>query len=168
MFNGIQYSASVANFMNDTNQMPLESWHPRLPNIVYFGMDWLCPGYDQVLYTQLIKYYGNITPENTIQYITPIVQTGDLHIAIYDLTNMILYTANARRSGLMLLIGCRPVFIPAHRRVWSRNGVRSLVRAVEYERCLLRFSRLSFFLSLLAMQIFNTSPTPPVPPKATM
>ena len=44
MMNGIQYSASVANFMNDTNQMPLESWHPRLPNIVYFGMDWLCPG----------------------------------------------------------------------------------------------------------------------------
>ena len=27
------------------------------------------------------------------------VQTGDLHVAIYDLTNMIMHVANARRDG---------------------------------------------------------------------
>ena len=90
-FNGVQYSASVANFMNDSTQMPLESWHPRMESvcahtvlcgvlmhvqIVYFGMDWLCPGYDSAMHTQLSAYYGNLTLANTKQYITGIVQTG--------------------------------------------------------------------------------------------
>ena len=33
-------------------------------------------GYDEALYTQLIKNYGNIDAANTIKYITAIVQTG--------------------------------------------------------------------------------------------
>jgi len=41
-------------------------------------MDWLCPAYNAVLAKQLQTYYGKITPELTIQYITSIVQTGDL------------------------------------------------------------------------------------------
>ena len=110
--------ASVANFMNATDMMPYnETWHPRMNSVVYYGMDWLCPGYDIALYRQLTAYFGNISLANTMQYITPIVQTGsilirvssdlktfisgDLHIAIYDLTNQILWTANARRDGLI-------------------------------------------------------------------
>lgn len=62
-------------------------------------MDWLCPGYNIVMSQQLTKHYGNITAEVTINDIVPIVQTGDLHIAIYDLTTMTLHTANARRDG---------------------------------------------------------------------
>jgi isopenicillin-N N-acyltransferase-like protein len=44
-FNSIQYSASVANFLNDTTLKPEGDWHPKIRNIVYHGMDWLCPGY---------------------------------------------------------------------------------------------------------------------------
>ena len=44
-FNSIQYSASVANFMNDTTLKPEYDWHPKIKNIVYHGMDWLCPGF---------------------------------------------------------------------------------------------------------------------------
>lgn len=44
-FNSVQYSASVANFMDDTNQKPEADWHPKIENVVYHGMDWLCPGY---------------------------------------------------------------------------------------------------------------------------
>jgi len=44
-FNSIQYSASVANFLNDTTLKPEADWHPKIKNIVYHGMDWLCPGY---------------------------------------------------------------------------------------------------------------------------
>jgi isopenicillin-N N-acyltransferase-like protein len=62
-------------------------------------MDWLCPGYNSVLGAQLQKNYGNINAATTIKDITAIAQTGDLHIAIYDLANMILHTANARRDG---------------------------------------------------------------------
>jgi isopenicillin-N N-acyltransferase-like protein len=42
---GIQYSYSVVNVMDDLNMRPANStWHFRVPETVYFGMDWLCPG----------------------------------------------------------------------------------------------------------------------------
>ncbi len=62
-------------------------------------MDWLCPGFNQVLGKQLTALHGNITAENTIRDVVPIVQTGDLHIAVYDLPNEILYTANAKADN---------------------------------------------------------------------
>lgn len=58
-------------------------------------MDWLCPAYNLALYTQLTAYHGNITAENTIRYITPIVETGSLHIGIYDFTRMQMYVSFA-------------------------------------------------------------------------
>ena len=62
-------------------------------------MDWLCPGYNQVLAKQLSAYHGNITAAITLSNIVPIVQTGDLHIAIYDHQRDSLYVANARGDG---------------------------------------------------------------------
>ena len=59
-------------------------------------MDWWIPGYNEALAKRLMAYHGNITAENTIHYITPIVQTGSLQVAIYDLPNKLLYIANAR------------------------------------------------------------------------
>ena len=45
----LQYSYSVATVISDTNLIPAnDTWHPKIPNIVYFGMDWLCPNYDIV------------------------------------------------------------------------------------------------------------------------
>jgi hypothetical protein len=35
----------------------------------------------------------------TVQEVVPIVQTGDLHITIYGLTNMIMYVANAKSDS---------------------------------------------------------------------
>ncbi len=75
-FRSVQYSASVANFFTDTDMQPVADWHPRMENVVYYGMDWLCPGYTTVLNAQLTKFHGNITAENTISDITAIVQTG--------------------------------------------------------------------------------------------
>lgn len=66
--------------------------------MVCAGMDWLCPGYSEVLARQLSHYHGNITAFNTIRDIVSIVQTGDLHIAIYDMSHHLLYVANARGS----------------------------------------------------------------------
>ena len=59
-------------------------------------MDWLCPGYSEVIAKQLLSYHGNVTAYNTIRDIVSIVQTGDLHIAIYDFSHGHLYVANAR------------------------------------------------------------------------
>ena len=62
-------------------------------------MDWLCPGYSEVLYQQLMKYYGKISPKITIRDIVSIVQTGSTHVAIYDLTNNVMYTSVAKTDA---------------------------------------------------------------------
>jgi len=86
--NGIQYSGYVAVPYDDTNQLPVnETWHPVVKDTVYNGMDWLCPGYTEPLGQQLQQYHGLIDETVIIQNILPTVQTGDLHIAVYDLTN---------------------------------------------------------------------------------
>jgi isopenicillin-N N-acyltransferase-like protein len=85
--------------MDDKTLKPEADWHPKIKDIVYHGMDWLCPSYNQVLANQLTTLYGNITVENAVKYVTPIVQTGSLIATYYDLTNEIVYTANARGAN---------------------------------------------------------------------
>jgi len=85
-FRGIEYSYSVAKFFDDTNMEPDEDWHPKIPNTVYYGMDWNCPNYDEVFAQQLNALYGRITPENGILNITSILTSGDNFISYYDLT----------------------------------------------------------------------------------
>ena len=98
MVKGIQYSGYVANPYWDVNQLPVnETWHPKIDNMVYNGMDWDCPGYTQKLGEYLQKYHGNLEANNVIGNILPSVQTGDLHIALYDLTNSYMWLSFARR-----------------------------------------------------------------------
>ena len=78
-FRGFQYSPSTANIFDDQNLMPLnESWHPRIKDVVYWGMDWICPNDNRMLSHQLKALHGNITVANTIRDIVPYVQTGPL------------------------------------------------------------------------------------------
>ncbi|XP_061188063.1 prolyl 4-hydroxylase subunit alpha-2-like [Saccostrea echinata] len=97
-FRGIEYSASVADLFDDLNMRPAEKWHPKIQNVVYWGMDWDCPAFNEVLGNQLQKYHGNITVENTIRDVVSIVQSGDLQVAIYDLTKNLAYLSNAKAS----------------------------------------------------------------------
>jgi hypothetical protein len=46
-------------------------------------MDWICPAYNLVLSQQLLKYYGQITPQLAIANITAVEQSGDNHLAYY-------------------------------------------------------------------------------------
>lgn len=96
-FRGFAYSASQLEVYDYTNMQPWNAtgntWHPRFDHITYWGMDWLCPNYNTVLAAQLAAGYGKLTPELTIQNITSIVQTGDTHIGIYDLTDSQLYVS---------------------------------------------------------------------------
>jgi len=100
-FRGIQYSYSVANFFDDTNMMPNEDWHPRIPGTVYYGMDWNCPNYDTVFAQQINNMYGSISPETGIQNITAIITSGSNFISWYDLTPGVqqMYTAFASQHG---------------------------------------------------------------------
>lgn len=96
--NGVEYSGRVANFYDDSNQIPVADWHPTIKDVVYNGMDWLCPGFTQPLGEQLQKYYGKIDENTIIHNILPTVQTGNLHIAVYDLTNSNMHVSFARAS----------------------------------------------------------------------
>jgi len=98
-FNGIQYGHDMAIAMDDTNLKPEADWHPKIENTVYFGMDWMCPGYDRVMAKQLQKYHGNLTAPLAIQDVMPIVETGDLHIYVADLANELFYFSVAARAG---------------------------------------------------------------------
>lgn len=62
-------------------------------------MDWECPGYSVVMQDQLQILHGNLTPENAISYVTPIVETGNLLVAVYDLSDEVIYVSNARGTG---------------------------------------------------------------------
>lgn len=56
------------------------------------------PGYDSVLATQLQKFHGSIDEVSTIHDILPTVQTGDLHIAFYDLTDQQFFVSFMRKA----------------------------------------------------------------------
>lgn len=96
IFRAFQYSHSVLRPQDDYNMMPDNStWHPRMKNIVYYGMDWICPSYNLVLSQQLQKYHGSFSPEIGIRYVTPVQRSGDNHAAYYDLTAQELFVAFA-------------------------------------------------------------------------
>jgi len=95
-FRGFEYSGSVLNVFDDENMMPYnQTWHPRITDVVYWGMDWICPYFNWMLSKQILAYYGQLTPEITIRYITAVEQSGDNHLAVYDLPNMQLFVAFA-------------------------------------------------------------------------
>jgi len=98
--NGVQFSGYVANFYEDYNLLPVnETWHLPIENVVYNGMDWLCPGYNQVLGDQLRKFHGSIDEMVTIKNILPTTQTGSLHIAVYDLTEQNMHVSFSRSGA---------------------------------------------------------------------
>jgi hypothetical protein len=95
-FRGMEYSYSVLNVFDDTNMMPYNNtWHPRLENVVYWGMDWMCPSFNKVLSTELESYYGQLSPQVAIKYLTAVEQSGDNHLAYYDLSNLEMYVSFA-------------------------------------------------------------------------
>jgi hypothetical protein len=56
------------------------------------------PGYNEVLGEQLQKFHGSIDEVSTIHDILPTVQTGNLHIAFYDLTDQFFYVSLMRKT----------------------------------------------------------------------
>jgi len=100
-FKGYEYSYSTIKVVNDIDLIPYnETWHPRIPGVVYWGMDWVCPAYNLVLSQQIKKYYGKLTPELAIQYITSVEKSGDNHLAFYDLTNLEMYVSFAAQHSV--------------------------------------------------------------------
>jgi hypothetical protein len=92
----VAYSHSMAVVLSSKDHQPDHWWHPLINDTVYCGMDWICPYFQYKLSQQLNALHGRLTPENTISNVTAVVGTGDLHIGIMDLTDEVLFVANAR------------------------------------------------------------------------
>lgn len=56
-------------------------------------MDWLCPGFSRPLGQQIKAAWGAISPARIISDVTALVTTGDVHIAVYDLTDQVMYVS---------------------------------------------------------------------------
>ncbi|NUN97704.1 MAG: hypothetical protein HUU16_16190, partial [Candidatus Omnitrophica bacterium] len=87
------------NVFDPENLEPLTEDHPRIDDIVYWGMSWNVPAFDGPLHEMLKKHYGNLSGEVTVREILPTVRTGNLQVAVYDLTDMVVWTANAGADG---------------------------------------------------------------------
>jgi isopenicillin-N N-acyltransferase-like protein len=97
--NGVEYSGYVAVPYNDTTLLPAnDTWHAQIPGVVYNGMDWDCPTYTGVLHDQLAKYRGSIDAATAVGHILPTVQTGNLHIAVTDLTDSQFFVSFMRMT----------------------------------------------------------------------
>mmetsp|Transcript_465 Transcript_465/g.622 ORF Transcript_465/g.622 Transcript_465/m.622 type:complete len:319 (-) Transcript_465:18-974(-) len=94
-FRAFQYGPYAFHVYDDLNQEPLAEWHPRIADVVYYGMDWECPTFNELLGEQINANYGNVTASTAINDITSVLQSGDNHLAYYDLTGMNLYVAFA-------------------------------------------------------------------------
>jgi len=92
-FRAIEYSLDIVRMFDDANY-PEYPAHPRMPGLVYIDKH-TQPSNDPCLSSLLTKFYGNITPQITKEYITAELQTGDTHIAIYDYKQNYMYIANA-------------------------------------------------------------------------
>merc|ERR1712137_591411 len=99
-FRSFAYSSSKLTVMDDEHLLPEAEWHQPLENVVYHGMDWVCPGYSQALHDQLQKHHGNLSAELAIREVTAVETSGDLHIAYYDLKNMAMWVSFRRQTWL--------------------------------------------------------------------
>ena len=99
-FSGFQYSPKAAVVVKPTSLKPVNaSWHPPIDDVVYWGMDWICPNDNRMLADALRRHHGRLSAATTISDVTSYVRTGDLHIAIYDYANDTMYVATARQDG---------------------------------------------------------------------
>jgi len=63
-FRSFQYSSSDANVIDDVNLIPKnDTWHKPIKNVVYHGMDWLCPPFSVALQDQLSKHWEISLPK---------------------------------------------------------------------------------------------------------
>eukprot|EP01027_Heterolobosea_sp_BB2_P000417 GEZU01000586.1.p1 GENE.GEZU01000586.1~~GEZU01000586.1.p1 ORF type:complete len:188 (-),score=76.05 GEZU01000586.1:78-641(-) len=91
-FKIFEYYAAGLNIWSNENQ-PNVTGHPAIDQIVYRGVDQTC------LADLLEQYHGEVTAPLTIESIIPLVETGNLHAALYDFRNNYMYVGNALPVG---------------------------------------------------------------------
>mmetsp|Transcript_26735 Transcript_26735/g.92879 ORF Transcript_26735/g.92879 Transcript_26735/m.92879 type:complete len:371 (-) Transcript_26735:219-1331(-) len=93
-FRGIEYSHDEVNVYDDKNFPAYPPYHNLSAGLVFFDKH-TQPDNNACMGDLLGQYYGDIDPLNTLQRITSVFQTGDMHIAIYDYQQQTMYVSNA-------------------------------------------------------------------------
>jgi len=93
-FNVVEYSYETVAIFDDMNFQLTNPVHIQFDDIVYVDKHEQ-PSHDPCLPSLLQQQYGAIDPQNVIQNITAVFQTGDMHIGIYDFKHNLMYVSNA-------------------------------------------------------------------------
>jgi len=93
-FRTVQYSHDYIQVYDDFNFPVYPPAHPQMEGVVFVDKH-VQPSHDPCLGSLMQQYYGSLDVTNTIQYITAQLQTGDMHIGVYDFAQNLVYVANA-------------------------------------------------------------------------
>jgi len=92
-FRAIEYATTNVTVFDDRN-FPGWPGHYKAPGVVYVDK-FAQPSHNKCVGSILQQQYGNINATTFLNYVTPMHQTGDMHIGIYDYQNELFYVANA-------------------------------------------------------------------------
>eukprot|EP01090_Pellita_catalonica_P004478 TRINITY_DN142_c0_g1_i5.p2 TRINITY_DN142_c0_g1~~TRINITY_DN142_c0_g1_i5.p2 ORF type:complete len:173 (-),score=32.32 TRINITY_DN142_c0_g1_i5:86-604(-) len=92
-FDVVKYSFEEL-IVYDQENFPVYTGHPKMKDVVYVDKH-KQPSHDPCLGSLLQKYYGEISPEITLRNITAVFGTGNMHIAVMDFADNLLYVSNA-------------------------------------------------------------------------
>jgi len=92
-FRAVEYAYDNVTILDDVN---FPNWpnHFKAPGIVYVDKH-VQPSSNQCVGSVLKEFYGNIDASTYYNYVAPMHQTGDMHIAVYDYLNNLMFVANA-------------------------------------------------------------------------
>lgn len=96
---GLEYGGRVCTPYGDQDLLPVNAtWHPVIDDVVYNGMDWLCPNYTEKLAEAIQEFHGKLTVDVLTTNVMPTTGTGNLHVAVYDLSKSLVDVAFHARS----------------------------------------------------------------------
>eukprot|EP01130_Rhizamoeba_saxonica_P002004 TRINITY_DN11815_c0_g1_i1.p1 TRINITY_DN11815_c0_g1~~TRINITY_DN11815_c0_g1_i1.p1 ORF type:complete len:425 (-),score=97.09 TRINITY_DN11815_c0_g1_i1:25-1299(-) len=117
-FRVVEYSYEHANAYDDRN-FPEYKEHPRMKGLVYVDKH-TQPSHNDCLSSILEEHYGSIDSKTMIEHVTAELQTGDMHIGIYDFAKNFFYVSNAspysKKDG----------YTPAYERHFTRLNMTAM------------------------------------------
>lgn len=100
-FKAVAYSAQQVSIYNDVNFPSYPPAHDLFKDLLFINKH-VQPSSEPCMNDLMHALYGNVSGLATLQYVTALEQTGDMHIAVYDWAADTLHVANASPDGTQL------------------------------------------------------------------
>lgn len=114
----VAYSNQLVNIYNDRN-FPSYPNHDLFPGLVFLNKN-AQPSSNPCMNDLMHAFYGSLDGPSIATYVTSLAQTGDMHIAIYDRGNELMFVSNAGASN------AAGVAVPAYTRPFQRFNLTAL------------------------------------------